>query len=358
MKEKDTYHVKFLPITELEKVNLKNKIFNSIHKNKAKARKNRIRYALTIAASITLLISLGSYFYSTPTESITDFLNSSDYKNLNNSGEVMLILGEGENLKINEKVAGIDYSNTGEEVIIGNSKTVEQQTYKNDKLVYNTLLVPYARTSKIKLSDGSTVWLNSGSKLVYPAVFKGDRREVYLEGEAIFDVAHNKTQAFIVISQNQEIEVLGTVFGVTSYLDENIINTVLKSGSVQISYHKDSSSLTASDKMKISPGTIASYNKIDRGIVSEKVNVDNYFSWRDGFLVFKNNDLQFIMKRLSRYYNIEIEISDEILTNDSETFSGYLDLNEDVSKVIENIKESTNLDFKILDNKITIKPNI
>ncbi|MFT5214493.1 MAG: transmembrane sensor [Patiriisocius sp.] len=352
MKEKEKHNVKFLPITELEKADLKNKIFNSVHENKS--RKYRIRYAFAIAASITLLLTVSFYSYTTPTESIIDFVNSSDHIDINDSKEVILVLGEGENLKIDEKVTEINYSSTGEQVKIGHSKIIDQQTYKNNKLVYNTFLVPYGRRSKIQLSDGSIVWLNSGSKLVYPAVFKGGKREIYLEGEAIFDVAHNKSKPFIVISQNQEIEVLGTVFGVTSYLDEKTINTVLKSGSVQISYHNDASSPMTSDKMKISPGTIASYNKTNKGIVSEKVNVDNYFSWRDGVLVFKNNDLQFIMKRLSRYYNIDIEISDDIIANDRETFSGYLDLNEDMNQVIKNIQMSANMKYMFTENKLII----
>jgi ferric-dicitrate binding protein FerR (iron transport regulator) len=267
---------------------------------------------------------------------------------------VTLILGEGENLKIDEKITSINYSDSGEEVTIGATKTVSQQTLKNNKLVYNTLIVPYGKRSKIQLSDGSIVWLNSGSRLVYPIVFKGEKREVHLEGEGIFEVAYNKNQPFIVISQNQEAEVLGTVFGITNYLDENSINTVLKSGSVQISYTNALSS--NSDKMKITPGTIASYNKKSKAIISEKVNVDQYFSWRDGVLIFKNNDLKFIMKKLSRYYNIEIEISEFKYNkdNEGETFSGYLDLNEDLDKVIKNIQMSTNMKYRFIENKLII----
>ena len=264
----------------------------------------------------------------------------------------MLILSEDNKLKIGDDVADINYSSTGQKVTLGTTKELDQRTTNNNKIVYNTLLVPYGKRSKIKLSDGSTVWLNSGSRMVYPAVFNEDKREVYLEGEAIFDVAHNKNHPFIVVSEDHQIEVLGTVFGVTNYLDENIINTVLKSGSVQISYHNDPSPLST-DKVKISPGTRASYNRKTMSILSEKVNVDNYFSWREGVLIFKNNDLSFIMKRLSRYYNISISINDEISID--ETFSGYLDLNENVEIVLQNIKESTNMDFMFFEDKIIIK---
>jgi hypothetical protein len=353
MKEQDSHNVKFLPITKLEKIDLKNKIFNSIHKSKSKKRQTLYIIA-SIAASLLLILVFNFIFPAKSNDSIIDFVNSLEPTNKNISDEVTLILGEGENLKIDEKITSINYSNSGEEVTIGTSKTVSQQTVKNNKLVYNTLIVPYGKRSKIQLSDGSTVWLNSGSRLVYPSVFKGERREVHLDGEGIFEITHNKNQPFIVISQNQQVEVLGTVFGVTNYLDENSMNTVLKSGSVQISYKNGQSA--SPDKMKITPGTLASYNKKSKAITSEKVNVDEYFSWRDGVLIFKNDDLAFIMKRLSRYYNIEIEIRvnkfDE--ANEIETFSGYLDLNEDLDKVIKNIKMSTNMKYVLTENKLII----
>ena len=350
MKKTKSHNIKILPITELEKVVLKNKIFKSIENiNK---RKKRVRLGMGVLASVVFIIGIGFYFLRTPATSITEFINASKEIDINESDDVVLILGEGENLSIDEESSTINYSNSGQKVTIGSSKEVNQETSINNKIVYNTLLVPYGKRSKIQLSDGTMVWLNSGSKMVYPAVFNGKSRELYLEGEAIFDVAHNKSKPFIVISDNQEIEVLGTVFGVTNYKDENTIKTVLKSGSVQISYNNNFTSSFHTEKMKISPGTKASYNKNTKSIISEKVNVDNCFSWRDGVLIFKNDDLRFITKRISRYYNLEIDIKDENLAN--ETYSGYLDLNENIDSVIQNIKASTNMDYTITEDKITI----
>lgn len=349
MKKNRPHKIKTLPITDLEKIVLKNRILKSV--DNVSKRKKHLQIYFGAAACISVLIAFSFSFLRPQSASIKDFIESANNIDVNKSDNVVLILGEGENLDINEKTSTINYSNSGQKVTIGNNKEVNQKTSKNNKTVYNTLLVPYGKRSNIQLSDGTMVWLNSGSKLVYPAVFNGDRRELYLEGEAIFDVAHNKDKPFIVISQDQEVEVLGTVFGITSYKEENAINTVLKSGSVQISYNKNTSSLYT-DKMKISPGTKASYNKNTMSIMSEKVNVDHCFSWKDGFLVFKNDDLKYITKRISRYYNIEIEITDENLAN--ETFSGYLDLNENIDKVIENIKASTNMNYTYTDSKIII----
>ncbi|WP_074537829.1 FecR family protein [Cellulophaga baltica] len=337
-------------LSEVEKALLKKNILASIDKTSKK--KKHFGKALSIAFVLILFVS-GFFWYQNRTQesSIADVVSTSKNLNVNDSDKVVLILGSGEYLKIDPNNKSINYSNTGQKITLGNSKEVNQETSKNNKTVYNTLLVPFGERTKINLSDGSTVWLNSGSKMVYPAVFNGDRREVYLEGEAIFDVAHNKYHPFIVMSQDQEIEVLGTVFGVTSYADESTINTVLKSGSVQISYKNETSSGHL-DKMKITPGTKASYDKNNKSIFSEKVNVDHYFSWRDGVFVFRKNDLKHIMKRISRYYNKNILIEDETLS--SESFSGYLDLNEDIESVLKNIKASTNMNYSFKGNSIII----
>lgn len=350
MKENKPNKIKTLPITNLEKIVLKNRILKSVDNISKQKKRSHIYYGA--AACVILLVGFSFSFFRTPSSSITDFIDASKTVNINESSNVVLILGEGENLNIKEESSIINYSNSGQKVTIGNSKEVNQKTSKNNKTVYNTLLVPYGKRSNIQLSDGTLVWLNSGSKLVYPAVFNGNKRELYLEGEAIFDVAHIKNKPFIVISEDQEVEVLGTVFGITNYKDENAINTVLKTGSVQISYNKNASTNLLDDKMKISPGTKASYNKKTMSIISEKVNVDQYFSWKEGVLVFKNDDLRYITKRISRYYNIEIEITDENLA--IETFSGYLDLNENIDSVIKNIKASTNMNYTFSENKIII----
>jgi len=353
MKINKSNKVKILPITELEKTALKSKIFNSVDNlnNQKRAKRNK-GLALGLAFSLTFLIVTFLYHQYQPTDSIEDFIKTSKKIDFSKSKEVLLVLGDGKNLAIDKDESDINYSKSGKKLTIGKETEIEQETSRNSKVAYNTLIIPYGKRSKINLSDGTIVWLNSGSKLVYPVVFKGDRRELYLEGEAIFDVAHDKKHPFIVMSKEQEIKVLGTVFGVTSYPEEGVINTVLKSGSVQISYHNDPELHHYSDKIKITPGTKATYNKETKGIVSEKVNVNNYFSWREGFLIFKNNDLHYVMNRIARYYNLRVDIKNKELAE--EKFSGYLNLNENINTVVKNISASTNMKYSIEDNKITI----
>lgn len=354
MKKIKSNKVLILPITESEKMALQNKIFTTI--DRLAIRRKRFYIAASVTTLMTFMAVFGFYFLSAPSTSITDFANASKELDVNSTDEVVLILGEGKNLQVDDDTATINYSNTGEKVKLGSTTEINQQTSSDDKVVYNTLLVPYGKRSTVTLSDGTIVWLNSGSKIIYPAAFNGKRRELYLEGEAIFDVAHNKNQPFVVISDSQEIEVLGTVFSVTDYADEGVINTVLKSGSVQISYQTSSSTADNHiEKMKITPGTKASYNKENKSILSEKVDVDRYFSWKEGVLIFKNNQLSYITKRIARYYNVDIELESEDL--DKETYSGTLNLNEDIHIVLENIKASTNMNYKFSEEKIIINPS-
>ncbi|MHA7830226.1 MAG: FecR family protein [Flagellimonas sp.] len=336
------------PMTEQEKMDLRERIFHSIQVHRK--RKRRIHYFVGIAASIGLLVGFGNFYYSPgqQDETITDFVNTSKQVAQPDSEQIVLVLGGGEDVKIDDEITEVQYSGNGQKVTIGNTKSIDQKINDTDKPIYNTLFVPFGKRTKLMLSDGSLVWLNSGSKLIYPARFKGDKREVYIEGEAIFEVAHNGDRPFFVISENQMVKVLGTIFGVSSYTDENAISTILKSGSVEISYYKNTVNAEPMEKMRITPGTRASFHKENKSIISEKVDVDSHFSWKEGFLVFKKDDLGYIMKRISRYYNIKIKIADEVPLE--ETFSGYLDLNEDVESVLESITESTNVNYEFTNN--------
>ncbi|MEN8125687.1 MAG: FecR domain-containing protein [Bacteroidota bacterium] len=351
MREKKQYKVNFTHLTEGEKKELKGRIIESVYNFKRS--KKRIKYTIGIAASIAILISIGIFNYASKSSSISDYVKTTKKIDTINSDKVKLILSDKQNIDIDEENSNIVYSNTGQQVKIGNTKSINQSSVNNNKVAYNTLIVPYGTRSKVKLSDGSMVWLNSGSKLVYPIVFNSAKREVYLEGEAIFEVTHNKAHPFMIMIDNHEIEVLGTVFNVSNYLDENIINTTLKSGSIQINYKGDSF-FKPKKTFKVSPGNMTSFNKTTNHLNSKKVDVEKHFAWRKGIFIFKNDNLEYIMKKLSRYYNVDIVIEDDNIAN--QTFTGYLDLKDNVERVVQVIKESTSFEYnKVTNDKIIIK---
>lgn len=165
-------------------------------------------------------------------------------------------------------------------------------------------------------------------------------------------MAHNKNHPFIVKTNNHEIEVLGTVFNVSNYTDENSISTVLKSGSVQINYKNDSF-FNSNESLKITPGTKSVYNRDTKNINTKAVDVEKYFSWKEGIFIFKNDSMESIMKKISRYYNTPIEIENLELAN--ETFSGYLDVSDNIETVINTIKKTSEFEFYFnKENKLII----
>lgn len=340
-------------VSNSEKKQLKERVFRTIEQLK---RRKRIRYTLTTAASVALLLGLGYKYTTYRSESdITNFVVNTE--SINNSSDKTTIIIDGKEISVEGEETSIVYSKTGGQVDLGKAKTITQKTHDNKSVKYNTLAVPYGKRSTIKLSDGTTAWLNAGSKLIYPAIFDSDVREVYLIGEASFDVAHDKQHPFRVLTGNQEIEVLGTVFNVSSYPDDSNHFVVLKSGSVKL-FHKskETKGLFGNNKAGsvITPGTKANLNLKTNKVTEEQVDVDVYFAWMKGVLIVKNDGLEGIMKRLSRYYNVKISINNASLKN--ETFSGYLDLKDNIENVLKILKESTALDdFKITKtNEITI----
>tara|TARA_B110000093_G_C12930367_1_gene393225 strand:- start:529 stop:1584 length:1056 start_codon:yes stop_codon:yes gene_type:complete len=334
-----------------EKNRLKTRINTSV---KAYIRKRRrIRYASLVAASVVLLFSIGiSLNNYNSTSAIENFAKTLDLVNSNKNAPVQLVLNNDQNIEIEDDSAVIAYSKTGEEVSLGGSKYVNKNTSKDEKQNFNTLIVPYGKHSEILLSDGTKVWLNSGSKLVFPAKFRGSRRNVFIEGEGIFEVAHNKEQPFIVKSANHEVEVLGTVFSVSNYPNDSTIKTVLKSGSVQLNYKNDS--FFASKKsLKITPGTMSVFSKNKKNIKTKSVAIEKYFSWQDGIFMFENDSFQAIVKKIARYYNVEITIEDQGLKK--EIFSGQLDVNGTIDIVLKTLQLTAAFDYEMKNNCITIK---
>lgn len=339
------------PLSDIEREKLKNRIIRSaryLRKNKRRQLKRNVLYYA--AASIIILFGVFNFF-DIPREqqSIQDFFDDEvKLIDLGNSKLVTVVLSEGEKVQLGDKKSTLKYSRTGQDVQVSAGEKITQTIKDEGKTVFNTILVPYGRRSDLTLSDGTKVWINSGSKFVYPAVFQGNKREVYLEGEAIFEVTHNEHKPFKVISANQEIEVLGTVFNVSSYPDDKKISAVLKSGSVMVTYNQD-----YEKSFKMTPGTLSSYNNKTKKIeIHNNVKIDEYFGWREGFLRLRNHDLEYIKTKLSRYYGIDIQIKDKQLK--AETFSGKLDLKENVNEVIKTIGEASNFSIEHHTDKIIL----
>jgi hypothetical protein len=346
-------NISFEKLSKDKKLLLKNRLLFSIESYRSKKRK--MKYVMSLVAAAVIILSSVLVYPSLQ----KDFLSIEKYVELSKTKKavncVKLFLNADESIEILENDSIISYSNYGKNVAIGTSKNIQQKINSDDEIIYNTLMVPFGKRKNIILSDGTKVCLNSGSKLVFPAYFSEYKREVYLEGEAIFEVTHNKSKPFFVKASNYNIEVLGTVFNISNYSDDETIKTVLKSGKIKINY-KNNNLFSAVSSLTITPNTLAIYNKGNKGITTRSIQTDQFFSWRDGIFIFKNDSLAFIMKKLSRYYNLDIIIANATLSQ--ATFSGYLDVKEDINLVMKTIMTAGNsaFNYKITtDRKLIIK---
>jgi transmembrane sensor len=197
--------------------------------------------------------------------------------------------------------------------------------------VLNELTIPMGSKSKITLSDGTQVWLNSGSTLKYPAVFQNRKREIYLEGEAFFDVTHDKNRPFIVSTSEIHVKVLGTKFNIKSYPDENLIETTLVSGSIEIEAKQQGEKRKR--RVKLEPNQKATFSRTTNELlladtrepeniepmpvakihIAQEVNTEIETSWKDNKLVFSRERLEDIAKSLERWYDVHIILEDSIL---------------------------------------------
>lgn len=310
------------------------------------AKRRNLIIGISTAAVFFLLIGLTTFFTMYKESEISVFAQNNQSVPL--TGNTRLILSGKEEIQIHSDQSKIAYTGNGKEIQIDSSRV--QQVVEDDKMVYNTVVVPYGKRTQVTLSDNSSVWLNSGSKLIYPARFADKKREVYLEGEAIFEVSHNKQRPFHVITRDMEIKVLGTVFDVSAYTDDATSSTVLESGSVELKYKTNS--LLSQSKITMVPGMLAVYDPIEKSVKQTQVNTKLFTSWKEGYFVFERQSLEEILKKISRYYNVSIQLEDQSMAN--ETFTGPLDLRNSATQVLEIIAVMINAKVKNIDNQIII----
>ena len=254
--------------------------------------------------------------------------------------------------------------NISQKILDDNGKIIGEQ--RNNKLLYNyptdgkkskkttlnILKVPRGKRFEVVLSDGTQVYLNSGSTLRYPVQFvRGKTRVVELTGEAYFKVAKNKEDSFIVNTSTVNTSVFGTEFNVSAYEDDIYTEVVLVNGSIGV--YKKGSYFNKKSGTYLSPNQKATYSKTYSNIQVSKVKTQKYIAWVDGVLIFDNESFKTIVKKLERFYNLTI--TNNYTNLDSEKFTGQFDI-ETIKDVLNTFNNNTPFKFTIKNNKIIINP--
>ncbi len=211
-------------------------------------------------------------------------------------------------------------------------------------LAYNIMRVPRGGEFKVRLQDGTLVYMNSETELKYPVRFVGKERRVYLSGEAYFEVQRDTTKPFIVVMNGNEVRVLGTEFNVRSYEDEKCQFTTLVAGKVLLTTHDHRCiELLPNEQGIVDP---------QGDIRKEQVDVALYTAWKDGNFVFRKQSFEHIMEIVERWYDLKVTFEDEWCKQVS--FSGNVERYDDFSKLAEMLEATGSVKFRIKNNEIYV----
>ncbi|RDC54958.1 DUF4974 domain-containing protein [Pedobacter chinensis] len=298
------------------------------------------------AAIVVLTFSLTSLFYLNKKKERVYY---SDV--MPGGNKAILTLADGRKIALNDikngdliKESGISISKTADGQLVYN---IEQTTNGNtDDSKLNTITTPNGGEWEIRLPDGSSVWLNAASSLKYPLnISKSKVRLVELTGEAYFEVKKDKEHPFIVKTDKQKLEVLGTHFNINSYADELVTKTTLFEGRVRISAINDPSRFEL-----LAPGEQSILSS--KGIDVKTVDVDEAIAWKNGYFMFNNERQETILKKIARWYNVQIEYMDPEAKD--VMYYGTVSRFEKISKVLRKFEQTGEVRYDIKDNKVLV----
>ncbi|MEA4904461.1 MAG: FecR domain-containing protein [Petrimonas sp.] len=302
--------------------------------NKKKKRNSR-RIVLSIsavAASIAIFIISLHFIFNKENhvQDIATFAQTLPDNNNLYSSDTKLILSENNTVTLNNTESSIEYE--GDAIKADNNLIL-----KEESSLYNQLITPYGKRSSITFSDGTKAWVNAGSRLIYPAEFSKEKREIYVDGEIYIEVSEDKKRPFVIKTKQMDISVLGTKFNVSAYEDDKIKNVVLLSGSVSISsntHNKDKEIILTPNQM---------YSDLENSYSVENVDASVYILWAQGLYQFESEELGNIITRLERYYGIKIECDTAIA---GLKCSGKLDLKDDLNKLLTELSRALPIKYR------------
>ena len=344
---------------------VRNELFERImiHVKEKKRKTVSLWPLIAVAAAILLVVGAGLFFYTQrhlEGSVATRDLLVNDIKPGGN--KAYLVLSNGKRVSLTDaangelaKEAGVEITKTADGQVIYTARgsvgaSSDGIKYSN---ALNTIETPRGGQYQIRLPDGSKVWLNAASKLIYPVSFNGrGQRVVELSGEAYFEIFKNKLQPFVVKSKNQEVTVLGTHFNINSYTDEGSVKTTLLEGSVSVrhlegstatrdlSYRRDDA--RGRDGVLLKPGEQATL--ANNQIKVTQVNTELAVAWKNNQFMFESERIENIMRMIARWYNVDIVY---VGPTPTDKFGGAISKFQNVSKVLQILEVTGSVHFKI-----------
>lgn len=313
--------------------------------------RNYFKYS--VAAAIFVVFSVALYFYvNNNRQAKQGNLTAQHQGNDVNPGgnKAMLTLADGSKISLTDagngelaKQAGIVVTKTKDGQLVYETSNENART---TEVQYNTISTPAGGQYQINLPDGTTVWLNALSSLRYPTIFNAAKRKVVLSGEAYFEVAKNPNQPFVVSTNGagkaQDVTVLGTHFNINSYQNEVATKTTLLEGAVKIT--------ALAQDMVLKPGQQAILNHTLKVM---NVDVTQAIDWKNGNFYFNDENIESIMRKLARWYDIDVVYQGQIPNVD---FGGEISRGKKLSEVLKVLETTRTIHFKIEGRRVTVMP--
>lgn len=307
-----------------------------------------LKTVLYIAASVVLCVGIARYYLwpNEPQDYTTDYMAIlENTQPADSSEEVHLILSDNEKIAIDGKETQVEYQEDGT-LHINAKEEKKLQTNEDAELTktFNQLIVPAGKRSTITFQDGTKLWVNSGSKVIYPVNFDKDRREIFAEGEIFLDVSSDKERPFIVKTKQVDVTVLGTQFNLSAYNAEKQVQVVLVNGKVEVQ-------TSGKEKNTLTPNSLFTYNTETQEKSIAQVDVSEYIAWKDGYYQFTKQKMDIVLRKIAQFYEVDIQWDPRL---EEMSCSGKLDMKNELNEVLKALQKAAPIQVEQNQGKIYI----
>jgi transmembrane sensor len=328
------------------------RIFNKLSGNirqtpKLKTRNYKIIFAIAAAFLLFVSISLILFF---PKNQFSNHISKLKNSNsiLPGKDQAILKMADGskvvlDKIKIGESLKygnlSVTKTSSGEIIYAANTNLTDE-----NEGGFNEITTPKGGQFSIVLEDGSKVWLNASSSLRFPKKFAAQQRKVELKGEAYFEISKNANRPFYVAANNATVKVLGTHFNISNYVEDNFTKTTLLEGSVEMT--------ALGSKEMLVPNQEALYLNNSKKIeVKNAPYAQDAIAWKEGVFMFRDENIQSIMQKISRWYDVDVVYNKEAL---NEQFSGSISKYQNIDKVLKQLQLTGSLNFKVEGRRVYV----
>ncbi len=301
--------------------------------------KLRIRHSISaVAASVAVLLAVGIGLWQSGKNEPSVSLSLLEQEIPALSADEVILFANNDRVQLKD-ASSVKYGKDGQPVLDGHVvKKITERKNEEEVSRINQIVVPKGRKADITFSDGTKMYVNAGSRVIYPALFDEDRREIVVDGEVYLDVMKDPSRPFIVKTKDFEVKVLGTQFNVCAYKEDMIATVVLVEGKVEVE-------TTDEEKSILFPNQLISIN--DKGSNIEDVDVFEYICWKDNIMLLDGRKAGYVAERLSRHYGRRIVCDDG---TENIPVSGKLDLREKPEDVVNILCQSLYLTYSVDEN--------